>query len=309
MTKPITAVGGAHAGRGLPAAPRRSRRRPAARAGRPAGAGSTRGAARRHGPGRAADHRARPADLPLGPGHGLRRVRPAAGAEPPCRARARRRPAGAAAAAGARRVDARRRLGAARAPAGHPVAVPHERRHPRRAGRPGRGPAVRGQALAERVLGPLGMDDTAFFVPRGRAPPPRRRVRRRSRDRASGPSTTRPTGSGPRPRRSRAAAPGWCRRSTTWRRSRQMLLAGGEHRGRRLLARPTVEAMTTNQLTPAQLAAAARIPDGAPRLGPRPRRARPPAGHDPVARAATAGTAASAPCGPTTRPRTWSASC
>ena len=38
-----------------------------------------------------------------------------------------------------------------------------------------------------------------------------------------------------------------------------MLLAGGAHGGRRVLARPTVEAMTTNQLTPAQLAAGGEI--------------------------------------------------
>jgi CubicO group peptidase (beta-lactamase class C family) len=42
-----------------------------------------------------------------------------------------------------------------------------------------------------------------------------------------------------------------------------MLLAGGVHGGRRLLSRPTVEAMTTNQLTPAQLETAAPSPDGA----------------------------------------------
>jgi CubicO group peptidase (beta-lactamase class C family) len=34
----------------------------------------------------------------------------------------------------------------------------------------------------------------------------------------------------------------------------QMLLSGGVHRGHRLLARPTVEAMTTNQLPPDQVA-------------------------------------------------------
>ena len=41
-----------------------------------------------------------------------------------------------------------------------------------------------------------------------------------------------------------------------------MLLAGGVHGGTRLLSRPTVEAMTTNQLTPEQLAEASPSPDG-----------------------------------------------
>jgi CubicO group peptidase (beta-lactamase class C family) len=42
-----------------------------------------------------------------------------------------------------------------------------------------------------------------------------------------------------------------------------MLLAGGSHRGRRLLSRPSVEAMITNHLTPDQIAVSGPDPSGA----------------------------------------------
>jgi CubicO group peptidase (beta-lactamase class C family) len=42
-----------------------------------------------------------------------------------------------------------------------------------------------------------------------------------------------------------------------------MLRAGGVYQGRRILSRPTIEAMTTNQLTGAQMAASGPDPGGA----------------------------------------------
>jgi CubicO group peptidase (beta-lactamase class C family) len=42
-----------------------------------------------------------------------------------------------------------------------------------------------------------------------------------------------------------------------------MLLAGGTHGGQRILSRPAVEALRTNQLTPEQLATASPDPSGA----------------------------------------------
>ena len=131
--------GGHDAGRGRPD-----------RAGRPgravaAGAGVTDGrphagrAGRRRGPGRQADHRARPAQLP-------RRVRlPVRLLAPGGRPAVQRAEAGAAAAAarrGAGRVDGDAVPHPAAAPAGRGLAVQHLLRHPGRAGRAGLGPAA-----------------------------------------------------------------------------------------------------------------------------------------------------------------------
>ena len=206
---------GAHASGGVPAAPRRPRRRPAARAGRPGGPGLTRGAARRHGAGRPADHGARPADLPVGSGLRLRRVRPATGARGPGRPGPSARPPGAAAAPGARRVDADRRLGAARAtsraPAGSTTPAPTSSgcwSPEPRAGRWAR-------------CSPSGSSGRwAWTTPPSSCPRPSAtasgRVRRRPRHRRARRLRPARRASGRRPPPSPAAARVWCRRSTTW---------------------------------------------------------------------------------------------
>ena len=85
----------------------------------------------------------------------------------------------------------------------------------------------------------------------------------------------------------------------------EMMLAGGTRRGERLLSRSTVAAMTTNQLTGAQLAEAAPTPT-APRAGGSASASSWPAAAPPARPALTGGTAASAAPGPTTRRRGWS---
>jgi CubicO group peptidase (beta-lactamase class C family) len=114
--------------------------------------------------------------------------------------------------------------------------------------------------LAERVFEPLGMDDTAFFVPEA------------ERDRmgavfGADPETGErtvydpPEGQWATPPAFPGGGAGLVSTVDDLAAFGQMLLAGGEHRGRRLLARPTVDAMTTNQLTQAQLASGPD-PDG-----------------------------------------------
>ncbi|GHG11672.1 serine hydrolase domain-containing protein [Streptomyces hydrogenans] len=109
--------------------------------------------------------------------------------------------------------------------------------------------------LRERVLGPLGMRDTGFHVPPEKI------------DRL-------PTLYGPDPRTGEflvwdEAAGGRCSRPPAFQGAGgglvstvddyhayfRMLLAGGTHDGERILSRSAVELMTTNRLTPDQLAA------------------------------------------------------
>ena len=115
--------------------------------------------------------------------------------------------------------------------------------------------------LTERVLGPLGMDDTAFFVPDAE----RHRLgavfgadpetgERNVYDPPDGQWATPPAFPG--------GGDGLVSTVDDLAAFGQMLLAGGEHRGRHLLSRPTVEAMTSNQLSPAQVAAGGPDPDG-----------------------------------------------
>ncbi len=113
--------------------------------------------------------------------------------------------------------------------------------------------------LAERLFEPLGMADTAFWVPEDR------------RHRFGACYTTDPA-TGDRVAYDEAdgqwAAPpafpgggaGLVSTVDDFLAFAEMLLAGGSHRGRRILSRPTVEALTTNQLTPDQLATSAPVP-------------------------------------------------
>jgi CubicO group peptidase (beta-lactamase class C family) len=120
--------------------------------------------------------------------------------------------------------------------------------------------------VAERVLAPLGMADTAFYVP------PEKLDRfgacfgadlatgeRNVYDPADGQWASPPALAG--------GGDGLVSTVADLRAFGEMLLAGGTYRGERVLARNTVAAMTTNQLTPEQVAASAPDPDGAPGWG------------------------------------------
>ncbi len=118
-----------------------------------------------------------------------------------------------------------------------------------------------GDVLAERVLGPLGMDDTAFVVPEAE----RHRLGAvYAHDPGTGERSVYdpPDGQWATPPAFPSGGGGLVSTVDDLAAFAGMLLAGGVHRGRRLLSRPTVEAMTTNQLTAAQLEAAAPSPDG-----------------------------------------------
>lgn len=114
-------------------------------------------------------------------------------------------------------------------------------------------------ALAELLFGPLGMDDTAFWAgdsQRGRFGPvyvtDPETGHRRTYDAPDGQWSSRPAFPG--------GAAGLVSTVDDLAAFALMLLAGGVHQGTRLLARPTVEAMTTDQLTPEQ--ARALDPEG-----------------------------------------------
>jgi CubicO group peptidase (beta-lactamase class C family) len=110
------------------------------------------------------------------------------------------------------------------------------------------------QFLAERLFGPLGMADTGFSVPPG------------ARDRfgplyATDPGTGEratydvPEGQWSTPPAFPNGADGMVSTVDDLLAFASMLAAGGVHQGERILSRPTVEAMTTDQLTPTQRAA------------------------------------------------------
>lgn len=115
--------------------------------------------------------------------------------------------------------------------------------------------------LAERIFEPLGMVDTGFAVPDDR------------RDRLGPCYWTDPTGDRivydppdgqwRQPPNFPGGGAGLVSTVDDFLAFADMLRAGGVHRGRRILSRPTIEAMTTNQLTVGQLATSAPDPDGA----------------------------------------------
>jgi CubicO group peptidase (beta-lactamase class C family) len=116
--------------------------------------------------------------------------------------------------------------------------------------------------LAERVLGPLGMVDTGFSVP----PPDLPRFAGcygAVGDDGRHAVYDAPDGQWSRPPAFPGGASGLVSTVDDLLAFGSMLLAGGTHLGERNLSRPTVAAMTTNQLTPEQLATAAPSPDGA----------------------------------------------
>ncbi|MFB7277282.1 serine hydrolase domain-containing protein [Streptomyces hydrogenans] len=109
--------------------------------------------------------------------------------------------------------------------------------------------------LRERVLGPLGMRDTGFHVPAekiDRLPtlygPDPRTGEFLVWDEAAG-------GRSSRPPAFQGAGGGLVSTVDDYHAYFRMLLAGGAHDGERILSRTAVELMTTNRLTPDQLAA------------------------------------------------------
>jgi CubicO group peptidase (beta-lactamase class C family) len=116
--------------------------------------------------------------------------------------------------------------------------------------------------LRERVFEPLGMVDTGFAVP---AADLGRFGTHYGTDQATGARAVfdRADGQWSRMPAFPSGAGGLVSTVDDFLAFADMLRAGGTHRGRRLLSRPAVEAMTTNQLTGAQLAASAPDPAGA----------------------------------------------
>jgi CubicO group peptidase (beta-lactamase class C family) len=113
--------------------------------------------------------------------------------------------------------------------------------------------------LAERVFGPLGMADTGFHVPPAA-------LDRFGACHFSGPDRPvydPPDGQWSRPPAFPGGGDGLVSTVDDFLAFATMLRGGGTYRGRRVLSRPTVEAMTTNHLTPDQLAAGGPAPNGA----------------------------------------------
>jgi len=116
--------------------------------------------------------------------------------------------------------------------------------------------------LAERIFAPLGMTDTGFSVPADRL------------DRLSwcygidfGTGARQvydpPDGQWSRPPAFPGGGAGLVSTLGDLHAFAEMLSRGGTHRGQRVLSRPAVEAMVTNQLTPEQLATSSPDPSGA----------------------------------------------
>jgi CubicO group peptidase (beta-lactamase class C family) len=118
--------------------------------------------------------------------------------------------------------------------------------------------------LAERIFDPLGMTDTGFHVP----------ARKLNRfgpcywtDRSTGARQLydRSDGQWSHPPAFASGGAGLVSTINNYRAFAEMLASHGVHRGQRILSRPSVEVMTANHLTDAQLATSS--PDGAGALG------------------------------------------
>src|SRR5689334_19754651 len=110
-----------------------------------------------------------------------------------------------------------------------------------------------GEALRERICEPLGMHDTGFSVPRERLG---RLATAYRRDEASGELVVvdGPDGYWSRPPAFEWGGGGLVSTAADYLAFASALLAGGGHRGARVLSRPAVTLMTSDQLTPAQRA-------------------------------------------------------
>jgi CubicO group peptidase (beta-lactamase class C family) len=113
--------------------------------------------------------------------------------------------------------------------------------------------------LRERICEPLGMKDTGFSVP---AEDLGRLATAYERDDASGELVVRdrPDGAFSRPRDFEDGGGGIVTTADDFLAFASALLAGGRHRGERVLSRPSVTLMTSDQLTTAQREAAWFVP-------------------------------------------------
>lgn len=113
--------------------------------------------------------------------------------------------------------------------------------------------------LAERIFGPLGLTDTGFSVPAAD-------IARLATSYGSDPETGAPTpydepgGQWSRPPAMASGAGGLVSTIDDYLAFAHLLLAGGSRGGERILARPSVELLTTDQLTSAQKAATTWVP-------------------------------------------------
>lgn len=115
--------------------------------------------------------------------------------------------------------------------------------------------------LRERVFEPLGMADTGFSVPADKLD--RFGPAFMTDPATGGPAQYDPTeGQWSQPPAFGSGGGGLVSTLADYYAFAEMLLSGGTHDGRRLLTRPTIAAMTTNQLTDEQLAASAPDPTG-----------------------------------------------
>jgi CubicO group peptidase (beta-lactamase class C family) len=116
--------------------------------------------------------------------------------------------------------------------------------------------------LAERIFGPLGMADTGFSVPADKV---HRLGWCYAPDFATGERQVYdpPDGQWSRPPAFPGGGAGLVSTLGDLHAFAQMLLGGGTYRGQRILCRPAVELMLTNQLTPEQLAVSGPDPTGA----------------------------------------------
>jgi CubicO group peptidase (beta-lactamase class C family) len=118
-----------------------------------------------------------------------------------------------------------------------------------------------GTFLDERIFDPLGMTDTGFVV--GEA------LDRFGPCYSVNPETGKrevydpPDGEWSRPPAFPSGGGGLVSTVGDFHAFGEMLMAGGSHRGRRLLSRPSIEAMVTNHLTREQIAASGPDPSGA----------------------------------------------
>jgi CubicO group peptidase (beta-lactamase class C family) len=110
-----------------------------------------------------------------------------------------------------------------------------------------------GEALRERICGPLGMKDTAFSVPGENIS---RLATAYQRDDATGEVVIEdgPDGYWSRPPAFESGGGGLVSTASDYLAFASALLAGGTHGGERVLSRPSVTLMTTDHLTPAQKA-------------------------------------------------------
>jgi CubicO group peptidase (beta-lactamase class C family) len=117
-----------------------------------------------------------------------------------------------------------------------------------------------GDLLAERIFDPLGMTDTAFFVPEAK----RNRLTTYYEPSADGPLqlVDPPDGQWATPPALELGNGGLVSTIDDWYAFARMLLAGGELNGHRVLSPESVQALTSNQLTAGQGAAGDLFLDG-----------------------------------------------